>query len=208
MNVNRASKGALVLMGLLALSGCEGTGEEEVSGDISSGSGLNSSGNSCNLQELITDADREAANACGVQASSQIANADVYYTAAVKACRSGETSTDPKTGRTTTYKDTYDVYKQASEYALTVVDQMNCGANSSGQNNNGGIIVPDKKVTLYNLCVGYINNGTEALANCRGPVEQYDHSCGDNRLNYIKSYETSTACITERDNWLKNAFSN
>lgn len=135
MKVNSASKVALVLMGLFALSGCEGVGEEEANGDISSGSGsnLSSSGNSCNLQELITDADREAANACGVQASSQIANADVYYTAAVKACRSGETGTDPKTGRTTTYKDTYDVYKQASEYALTVVDQMNCGANSSGQ---------------------------------------------------------------------------
>ncbi|MCG7536471.1 hypothetical protein [Pseudoalteromonas sp. OOF1S-7] len=207
MKVIGASKVALVLMGLFALSGCEGVGEEEASGDISSGSGLSSSGNSCNLQELITDADREAANACGVQASSQLANADIYYTAAVKACRSGETGTDPKTGRTTTYKDTYNVYKQASEYALNVVDQMNCGANSSGQN-GGGIIVPDTNVVQHNLCVGYIDNGKKALGVCYGPVKQHNTECGDNRVHYLKSFETSSACIAERDSWVKNAFNN
>ncbi|ESP92061.1 MULTISPECIES: hypothetical protein [Pseudoalteromonas] len=198
----RTSKKTLlaVLSCVGLLSACtEGTGEDETTVDLSS------SGNSCNLTELISDADRKAANACGVQASSQIANADVYFTAAMNACRSGETGTDPETGRTTTYKDTYDVYKKAANYALTVVDQMNCGSNSTG-NSGGGIQLPDNQPDQYNLCVGYIEDGKKALASCFGPVKKFDTQCGDNRINYLKSFDSSASCISERDTWLKNAF--
>ncbi|KZN50090.1 hypothetical protein [Pseudoalteromonas luteoviolacea] len=184
------------------LGGCtEGTGEDDLTADLSS------SGNNCDLAELISEADRSAANACGVQASSQIANADVYYAAAVKACRSGETGTDPDTGNVTTYKDTYEVYKKAANYALTVVGQMNCGTNSTG-NTGGGIAVPETSQEQYNLCVGYINDGKKALASCYGPVKQFDYQCGDNRVNYLKSFDLKASCISERDTWLKNAFNN
>ena len=203
MDEMRLAKKCAVLVAVssaMFLTACtEGLGEEDATVD------LTSSGNSCNLKELINNADREAANACGIQASSQIANADVYYTAAVNACKSGETGKDPSTGRVTTYKDTYAVYEKAANYALTVVDQLGCGSNSSG-GNNGGFTQPETNPTQYNLCVGYIENGTKALASCYGPVKQYDYSCGDSRINYLKTFSSSSACITERDDWLSKAF--
>lgn len=199
---NKVKKRMLViaLAGASILSGCtEGLGEDDTTVDLSS------SGNDCNLKELITNADREAANACGVQASSQLANADVYYAAAVNACKTGETGTDPNTGRVTTYKDTYDVYKKAADYALKVVDGLNCGANSTGTS-TGGFTQPDSTPSKYNLCVGYIEDGTKALASCYGPVKQFDYSCGDSRINYLSTFDSSNKCISERDSWLKKAF--
>lgn len=200
-------KNLMILFALisgLTLAGCTDELYDELTEEGDIGDSYSSSGNDCDLSELISEADRSSANACGIQASSQIANADVYYSAAVSACRSGETGVNPDTGATTTYRDTYEVYKTAANYALQVVDGLGCGTSSSG--GSGGFEVPDNDVTQYNLCVGYIDGGTRALGTCYGPVDQYDYSCGDNQVNYISNYPTSGACITARDDWLSAAF--
>lgn len=182
---------AAFLLSSVLISGCdiEGEGEEELSGDISSGG-------SCSLTELITDADRAAANEGGIQCSSQIANADTYYTAAVRACNNGED-----------YQATYDVYERTAEYALSVVDSLGCGADSSGS--GGGIITtpPAETASKYNLCVGYVDGGTSAEGSCYGPVLSTSSSCGsDSHLNYVGQYGSSSTCISERDAWLRTAF--
>ena len=97
--------------------------------DIDTTSGGRGS-NDCNLREIISDSDRSSANQGGIQCSSQIANADAYYGAALEACRTGETGTDPDTGATTDFNDVYDVYVQAANFALETVDRLGSAVDS------------------------------------------------------------------------------
>ena len=90
---------------LLNACGTEGLGTDSTSTQLTSGS---SSSKSCNLTEIITSADRKAASG-DVQCSTQTANADSYFAAAVSLCESGKD-----------YTSTYNQYKQIAEYNLCV----------------------------------------------------------------------------------------
>ena len=191
----------LILFVSALATGCieeTGVGDESRSGSYTS-----SSGNDCNLQELISESDRQAANSCGIQASSQIANADTYYYAAVKACKTGETGTNPDTGATTTYRDTYEIYAKTARYALDVVGKLGCGASSSSSGRSPSLDTREPE-EHFNLCVGYINNGYKAQGSCYGPTT--GSSCGNSQLNFLSQYDTSYRCISARDSWLNNAF--
>ena len=98
---------------LLNACGTEGLGTDSTSTQLTSGS---SSSKSCNLTEIITSADRKAASG-DVQCSTQTANADSYFAAAVSLCESGKD-----------YTSTYNQYKQIADYAKEANASIGCGS--------------------------------------------------------------------------------
>ena len=170
---------------LLNACGTEGLGTDSTSTQLTSGS---SSSKSCNLTEIITSADRKAASG-DVQCSTQTANADSYFAAAVSLCESGKD-----------YTSTYNQYKQIADYAKEANASIGCGSSTAPTVETPQTESPSK----YNLCVGYTNGGRTASASCYGPVTAYDSSCSG-ELAYLGKYSSTSSCITNRDTWLENA---
>src|SRR5690554_7915301 len=105
----------VVLAASLTLGGCL----SESGGG--SGSSSSSSSSSCGYTDLISAADRSAANSCGIQVSSQFASADSLYDTAVSLCQAGDTAS------ANTF---YDNYKTQVAYARSIAEGFNCGGRS------------------------------------------------------------------------------
>ncbi|WP_111642641.1 hypothetical protein [Marinimicrobium alkaliphilum] len=183
----------IVVIGLL-LSGCfEDVGDDTVAAS-SGGGGGNCSGD---YRDLISANEREAANACGTQVSTQFAAADAYLQAALEACRQGETAAA---------NQYYSNYEQQVSHARTVAEGFNCTSGGGGGGGGGGTSFEDtSSTTYYNLCVG--QTSTHIYAACYGPVQYSNSSCGSGgevSYNYLRRYDSSAACTRARDDYLDN----
>ncbi|WP_024459599.1 hypothetical protein [Marinimicrobium sp. LS-A18] len=184
---------AVSLLSLLALSGCVAEDDEgEDTRELDS-----SGGGSCSFQELVTASDRDAANACGTQVSTQFLAADAYYQQALELCAEGYQSEA---------EEVYGNYETQVSYARDVAAGFDCGSGSTG-GGGGGVSVEDTSEQIYyNLCVGQT---TEAIyASCYGPVQYGDNDCGPNTdgvsYSYLTKYDSRAQCIGERDDYLAN----
>lgn len=194
MNVREWVKAGLIL-GVIALTGCvaeDDEGEDTRTLDSSGG------GSSCSFQELVTAADRDAANACGTQVSTQFLAADSYYQQALDLCSSGYASEA---------EQTYGNYETQVDYARQVADGFDCGSGSTGGGGGGGgVSVEDTSEQIYyNLCVGQTDDYIYAY--CYGPVQYADSSCPSSNevsYSYLTKYDSSSRCISERDDYLEN----
>lgn len=181
-----------VILGTVVLSGCVAEDDEgEDTRELDS-----SGGGSCSFQELVTASDREAANACGTQVSTQFLAADAYYQQALELCDSGYTSEA---------EQIYGNYQTQVDYARQVADGFDCGSGSSG--GGGGVVVEDPtEETYYNLCIAQISDSI--YAGCFGPVQYSNNSCGSDNdgvsYNYLSNYGSRDECIRERDDYLDN----
>ncbi|AQR70153.1 hypothetical protein BZG29_18870 [Janthinobacterium sp. LM6] len=79
---------AVTLLGCLMLSACGGGSDDSgSSGGSTSASGGTSS--TCQYNNLISDAERKQASACGIQVSGNYAQADSGYDSVIAACKQG-----------------------------------------------------------------------------------------------------------------------
>jgi|GEM_PF-1407952 len=184
---------AVSLLSLLALSGCVAEDDEgEDTRELDS-----SGGGSCSFQELVTAADRDAANACGTQVSTQFLAADAYYQQALELCSEGYQSQA---------EEVYGNYEIQVSYARDVAAGFDCGSGSTG-GGGGGVSVEDTSEQIYyNLCVGQTTD--TIYASCYGPVQYGDNDCGPNTdgvsYSYLTKYDSRSECINERDDYLRN----
>ncbi|WP_439509529.1 hypothetical protein [Marinimicrobium koreense] len=183
---------AVSLLSLLALSGCVAEDDEgEDTRELDS-----SGGGSCSFQELVTASDRDAANACGTQVSTQFLAADAYYQQALELCSEGYQSQA---------EEVYGNYEIQVSYARDVAAGFDCGSGSTG--GGGGVSVEDPSEQIYyNLCVGQTTD--TIYASCYGPVQYGDNDCGPNTdgvsYSYLTKYDSRSECINERDDYLRN----
>jgi hypothetical protein len=184
---------AVSLLSLLALSGCVAEDDEgEDTRELDS-----SGGGSCSFQELVTASDRDAANACGTQVSTQFLAADAYYQQALELCSEGYQSQA---------EEVYGNYEIQVSYARDVAAGFDCGSGSTG-GGGGGVSVEDPSEQIYyNLCVGQTTD--TIYASCYGPVQYGDNDCGPNTdgvsYSYLTKYDSRSECINERDDYLRN----
>lgn len=163
--------------GILAVSlflvGCiEDTSSEGSS--TSTGSGGNVSASSCGYTDLISASERNEANQCGVQVSSQFAAADSYYDTTLQICEAGDRSSADQY---------YERYKQQVSSARSVASGFNC----DGTGDNGGSFEDTSGSTYYSRCSdGYISY-------CRGPGQRTENTCRSSET--LRSRHSSlTAC--------------
>ncbi len=180
-----------LVFGIIMFTGCVAEDDE---GDETRSLETSGGGDSCSFQELVTASDRDAANACGTQISTQFLAADAYYQQALDLCANGYTSEAD---------EVYGNYEAQVSYARQVADGYDCGSGSTG--GGGGVSIEDPtEETYYNLCVGQSANYIHA--SCYGPVQYSGNACGSNNdgvsYNYLTKYDSLDECIRERDDYL------
>ena len=184
---------AVTLLGCLMLSACGGGGSE----GSSSGSGSTSAGGtsgtsaSCQYSNLISDAERKQASACGIQVSGNYAQADSGYDSVVAACKQGQ-----KTVADTYYSGTY---QKMVDYARSVSKELGCGQNTSPTLPN------NTTASNYNFCVkSTTTNGKLSYEGaCYGPVKAGEGGCGSG-YNYVSQYASLSSCTTGGKSWLES----
>ena len=186
---NLAGRPLAVLILAAAIAGC---GAESMTDDTSSASG----GGGCNFTDELSASEREAANACGSQASSQVAVADGLLDSAIRNCQAGNVDAANEI-----YDTQYLVQVDRTE---RVIDEI-CGGtvDDGGGGGGGGGIEDPSTEEYYNLCIG---QDTEFYyAGCYGPVQYSDNSCGGGDTpTYNGKYDSQSGCIDARDNYLDN----
>ena len=175
---------------LILLMGCAAEDEDDSSSDNYGDdyySSADESSSECDYEELITPTERQEANQCGTQISTQFATADLYYEAAVVACQTSSQA-DGDTN--------YNSYLTTTELARKAKDRL-CDGSSGG-----GYEVTTEK-DYFNLCT-YLEE-TKIWGTCKGPVTFTDNSCpSDKPWNYLEHHTSLSACIIARDNFLEN----
>lgn len=175
---------------LLILSGCiEDSDDEVVEQDLRSDTS-SAGGGSCGYSELLSASEREAANACGIQVSSQFLAADGYLEAAIDACQQGYV---------TEADDFYANYESQVQQARSVAEGFDCAPGSTG--GGGGFEDPTDE-TYYILCSATLE-GT-VYAGCFGPVQYSDSNCPTEdgiSYNYVSRYGSRAECVAGRDNF-------
>ncbi|MCC5859613.1 MAG: hypothetical protein JJT90_15755 [Ectothiorhodospiraceae bacterium] len=174
----------MVLVAGIMLAACV----EDSSSSKSSSSGSSSSGSSsssCGYTDIVTSSERQQANSCGIQVSSQYAAADAYLEAAIESCKRG-------------YKNEadsyYSNYQKQVEHARKVLEGL-CGG--SGGSGGGGSFEDPTSAEYYNLCVARLSD-TRYMGSCYGPVQYSDTSCPTTQpFNYISRHNSASACWDE-----------
>ncbi len=180
----------VVLVAGVMLAACV----EDSSSSKSSSSGSSSSGSSssCGYTDIVSSSERQQANSCGIQVSSQYAAADAYLEAAIESCRRGyKTEADSY----------YSNYQKQVEHARKVLEGL-CGG-SGGSGGGGGSFEDPTSAQYYNLCVARLGDN-RYMGSCYGPVQYSDSSCPTTQpFNYISRHSSASACWDEwerRDN--------
>lgn len=183
---------AVTLLGCLMLSACGGGGSDSGSGSGSSSAG-SSGGTSANCQytNLIGDAERKQASACGIQVSGNYAQADSGYDSVVAACKQGQ-----KTTADTYYSGTY---QKMVDYARAVSKELGCGQN------NGTTLPNNSTASNYNFCVKSttVNGKLSYEGACYGPVKSGEGGCGSG-YNYVSQYASLSTCTAGGKTWLES----
>lgn len=167
---------AVVSVASLMLAGCV----DDSSSSSKKSSSSSGSGGSCGYTDLVSASERQAANSCGMQVSTQFAAADAYLDAAIESCKAGyKTEADSY----------YESYKKQVQHARTVYDGL-CGGSGGG---GGGSFDDTSTPSYYNLCVA--RTDTHIYWSCRGPVQYSDTSCPTSRnYNLTARYSSMSAC--------------
>jgi hypothetical protein len=159
-----------------------------------------SSSNCSNLVNLVS-----GYNSSDIQCSSQIANATIYYDAAVNACSSGEryvagdsnyySSNDKDGDGDVDYLDTYEVHKEIAEYAINVWKQLGC-------NDENTPYIQDDTYTSnkYIGCIKYTDSGTSVTYSCY----TVQNGCAVDFSAVTSEYSSASECKTALENYLYN----
>ncbi|MGX9773493.1 hypothetical protein ACWYXN_08270 [Janthinobacterium aestuarii] len=184
---------AVTLLGCLMLSACGGGGSDDTSSSSGSTSAGGTSGTSANCQysNLISDAERKQASACGIQVSGNYAQADSGYDSVIAACKLGE-----KAKADAYYSGTY---QKMVDYARSVSKELGCGQNN-------GITLPNNTTASnYNFCVKSttVNGKLSYEGACYGPVKSGEGGCGSG-YNYVSQYASLSTCTSGGKSWLES----
>lgn len=175
------------LFGCLMLSACGG-GSSDDGGSISASSGTSST---CQYSNLISDAERKQASACGIQVSGNYLQADSGYDSVVAACKQGE-----KAKADAYYSGTY---QKMVDYARSVSKELGCGQN------NGPTLPNTSTASNYNFCVKSttVNGKLSYEGACYGPVKSGEGGCGSG-YGYVSQYASLSTCTSGGKSWLES----
>jgi len=174
----------------LTLSGCMDDSDDDVAERDLRSDTSSAGGGGCGYSDLISASEREAANACGIQVSSQFLAADAYLEAAIESCQMGYVT------EATSY---YSSYESQVQQARSVAQGFDCTPGSTG---GGGGFEDTSDQTYYILCSATLE-GT-VYAGCFGPVQYSDSNCPTDAgisYNYVSRHESRNACISGRDSF-------
>jgi len=175
---------------MLLLVGCiEDSNDEVVEQDLRSDTS-SAGGGSCGYRDLVAGNEREAANACGTQVSSQFLAADAYLEAAIDACQQGYV---------TEANDIYSSYESQVQHARSVADGFDCAPGSGG--GSVGFEDPTDE-TYYILCAATLES--TVYAGCFGPVQYSNSNCPTDAgisYSYVSRYSSEAECLSGRQSY-------
>ncbi len=176
--------------------------ERQITPPSVGGSGTSGSSSGCNFTDRISAAERTQANACGIQVSSFVAQADLRLQQIVAACQRGLVSQ--------ANAEYNDVYAKMILTTRNAFEATSCGTagstgivagtSSPGANGFGeGLryhVCTMTYQSLDALMAGQVRTLVEA--ECAGPSDVNDTFCGAAGYNYRASYETGEQCNAAR----------